>query len=198
MKTNKSFKKQPLIYWCTYLSAIEEHFKILIELATWLCKICTIHKIKYCHSPIYTRRGKNEGPFNCREINSLHKIFLVCTLKDGDLFTEWIFIEDWRTVSKDTFFLKKRSRNSVNATRKLQFGARTDIVVEAKSGCTFLTTYRDDFFMTNTCYSCSSGGFSFSFFKNERHMTEFVFITAGTIFLAGKSSWDSFFSLVII
>ena len=118
MKTNKSFKKQPLIYWCTYLSAIEEHFKILIELATWLCKICTIHKLKYCHSPIYTIRGKNEGPFNCREINSLNKIFLVCTLKDGDLFTEWIFIEDWRTVFEG-YFLKE---NSVNATRKLQWG----------------------------------------------------------------------------
>ena len=121
-----------------------------------------------------------------------------------------MYIERWRFIHRMNFyrrltnsvqgyfFLKKRSRNSVNATRKLQFGARTDIVVEAKSGCTFLTTYRDDFFMTNTCYSCSSGGFSFSFFKNERHMTEFVFITAGTIFLAGKSSWDSFFSLVII
>ena len=95
------------------------------------------------------------------------------------------------------FFKKKRSRNSVNATRKLQFGARTDIVVEAKSGCTFLTTYRDDFFMTNTCYSCSSGGFSFSFFKNERHMTEFVFISAGTIFLAGHRH-GIVFSLVII
>ena len=53
------------------------------------------------------------------------------------------------------------------------------------------------FFMTNTCYSCSSGGFSFSFFKNERHMTEFVFITTGTIFLAGHRH-GIVFSLVII
>ena len=118
-----------------------------------------------------------------------------------------MYIERWRFIHRMNFyrrltnsvqgyfFLKKRSRNSVNATRKLQFGARTDIVVEAKSGCTFLTTYRDDFFMTNTCYSCSSGGFSFSFFKNERHMTEFVFITAGTIFHAGNHQGIVFFLL---
>ena len=120
-----------------------------------------------------------------------------------------MYIERWRFIHRMNFyrrltnsvqgyfFLKKRSRNSVNATRKLQFGARTDIVVEAKSGCTFLTTYRDDFFMTNTCYSCSSGGFSFSFFKNERHMTEFVIITAGNI-PRGSSSWDCFFFFIII
>ena len=65
-------------------------------------------------------------------------------IEDGDLFTEWIFIEDWWTVSKDisiffsnlcVIFLYKG--NSVcKCHKEIAMGQEQ---IEAKSGC---TTYR--------------------------------------------------------